>query len=153
MATPHEATEKAVSARRFLGVNTQYDSVFLGGQYLRRAQNFFPTPAFRLTKRYGTIADKAAGNGCVNITDLLHVTDQGTRYLFAYCQRPGPTNDFIAVWINDGPPVLPAGGTFPSAMHDGHLIRFGHFVYCGNGIDPIKQIQLDPHGTFQVIDL
>lgn len=160
MAAPHEAPEKTVTTRRFLGVNTQYDSVFLGGQFLRRAQNWFPATSFRLSKRYGTLADKAAGAGCVHITDLLHVTDKGARYLFAYCQRPHQAgNDFFAVWINDGPVIyLPVtadstGCVFASQMRDGHFIRFGSYVYCGNGTDPIKQIKLTTGPPWQVVDL
>jgi hypothetical protein len=154
MASPHEAPERIVTTRRFLGVNTQYDSVFLGGQFLRRAQNFFPATSFRLSKRYGTLADKQVGQNCINITDLLHVTDKGTYYLFAYCHRRHVLgNDFFAVWINDAGPFFPSGCTFGSELKDGHFIRFGSFVYCGNGVDPIKQIKLERTGITQVVDL
>src|SRR5262249_9592820 len=122
------------------GVNTQLDTVFLGGQYLQSSQNLFPAVTYRLAKRWGSTLYKSVGNGCINITDILYLSSGGTRYLYAYCQHA--SHDFLISITNDGAVTVVSGGSFTSHGLTGRLIRYGNFVYAGNGFDPIKEVTI-----------
>ena len=90
MAAPTEAIEQSVNVRKFSGVNTQMDPVFIGGQFLRIAQNLFPNFTYRLAKRYGSpLYGKLTTGPVATITDLLYTSYLGNRFLFAYAQGTG----------------------------------------------------------------
>src|SRR6516162_1328999 len=138
MAAPTEAIEQSVNVRKFSGVNTQYDPVFIGGQFLKASQNLFPNFTYRLSKRYGSPIYKTIP-GCVGISDILATSYQGHAYFFAYAQTI--TQDTVVLFIDDGPQINLY--LSPHSQLTGRFIRYGAFVYMGNGMDPIQQLVMD----------
>ena len=134
MAAPIEAIEQEVNVRKFSGVNTQMDPVFIGGQFLRIAQNLFPNFTYRLAKRYGSpLYGKLTTGPVATITDLLYTSYLGNRFLFAYAQGTGIPGgpDYAACFTNDGPEVQVYTSGYVGLT--GRFVRYGKYVYLGNG--------------------
>lgn len=142
MAAPADSAEQAFRLRRFSGVNTLTDPVFLGPQFLASSQNWIPAQSYRLAKRPGSRLYCHTGSGVTYITAISRYYKQGLRYLYWYAQRPsGSGSDALFRTIEDTSQALVTTFTEDEAL--GRLIRYGDYLYVGNGIEDLKQVKLD----------
>jgi hypothetical protein len=130
--------------RRFLGVNRQIESVFLGPQYLQTAKNWIPDTTFLLTKRPGTTAYFQFVAPAYNCSGLLRAYTSSARYLYAYGRDNAATaDDEVLLIVDDGTLTPVTNGAFTGTRGEtGRLIQYGDNIYVGNGVDPIKRIPL-----------
>lgn len=132
-----------MGVRRFEGTNILIDSTYLGPSYLRRSQNWVPGETFRLEKRTGTAA-YGGGDlpGTVTQTHLIRSAEVAGDALFFAVARDG-ASDTVFVSVNNA-----AWGTVNgSSMFTTQATRYdmeivNQFAFVGNGIDPIKRIDL-----------
>jgi hypothetical protein len=144
MAAPTDSPEQAFRLRRFAGVNTLVDPVFLGPQFLALAQNWIPNQTYRLSKKPGSLQYIATGHSVTNITALGRYYLAGQRYLYWYGQRlASGGNDAVFRTVED---VVSGGATqvvtFTNELQLGRMIRYGDYLYVGNGIEPLWQIPI-----------
>jgi hypothetical protein len=159
MAAPVDATEQAFRLRRFSGTNTMIDPVFLGPQLVALAQNWIPNQTYRLSKRPGSRLYVRTGQGVTGITAIARYYDQlaGHRYLYWYGQRPGAGAglDNLFRTVDDGAVSGPLI-TAPALGQDealGRLIRYGEYLYVGNGIDNLRQVKITDASVTELVPL
>jgi hypothetical protein len=147
VAAPVESTEQAFRLRRFSGANTIYDPVFVGPQFVVLAQNWFPSQSYRLAKRPGSRRYVATGQGVVGITATSRYYAEGHRYLYWYGQRPtAGGHDALFRTVDDGSASSPIT-VFGEDQALGRLIRYGRYLYVGNGVGDIRQVAIDTGDT------
>lgn len=142
MAAPAESPEQAFRLRRFSGVNTLTDPVFLGPQFLAHSQNWIPNQTFRLSKKPGSRLYATTGNNVTNITAVGRYYVGGLRYLYWYGQRTASHGrDILCRSIEDAAVevVTPA---FTEDVQLGRMIRYGDYLYVGNGVEDIRQVKI-----------
>jgi hypothetical protein len=147
MAAPADSPEQAFRLRRFSGVNTLTDPVFLGAQFLSLARNWVPNQTFRLSKKPGSRqylrVNDPTDYGVDNITALGRYYAPGGRYLYFYGQATVP-GDRLFRLLNDGATTpLDHVCDFPAVHAIGRMIRYGDYLYVGNGTDPLRQVHLE----------
>src|SRR5262249_33462406 len=138
MAAPADSPELAFRLRRFSGVNTFIDPAFLGPQFLAEAQNWIPNQTYRLSKKPGSRQYDVTGQGTKHITAIGRYYETGDRYLYWYGQRD-TGGDALFRTKNDAAVSTPIT-TFTETRAFGRLIRYGHYLYVGNGIDDLRQV-------------
>jgi hypothetical protein len=137
--------------RRWLGVNLADDPIFIGPDYLQKAQNFIPAPTFALTKRPGTAGYLTLGTGFPWVTAataaLLRVYDNaGNRYLYAYVMTSEPA-DRLLVSLNDANATIVGGPLLGAIGARGGLAAMNGVLYAGNGVDPLLRVPLGGAAT------
>src|SRR5215471_3544338 len=146
MAAPADSPELAFRLRRFSGVNTFVDPVFLGPQLLALSQNWIPNQTYRLSKKPGSRLYVHTGYGVTHITAVSRYYLNSLRYLYWYGQRPSSAgSDYLFRTTEDGG-VEPVTG-FAEDEAIGRMIRYGDFLYVGNGVDDIRQVPIEWNAT------
>jgi len=140
MAAPADSPELAFRLRRFSGVNTFIDPVFLGPQFLAEAQNWIPNQTYRLSKKPGSRQYDVTGQGVQHITAIGRYYQTGDRYLYWYGQRD--TGGDALFRTKDDAAVSTPITTFTETRAVGRQIRYGNYLYVGNGIDDIQQVPI-----------
>lgn len=148
---PARSPSTTIGLRRFEGTNILIDSTYLGPSYLRRSQNWVPGETFRLEKRWGT-ADYGGGDLPIGVTQV-HVLRSaeagGDNLFFAVAANAGVDTIYVSVANAAWTPVS-GSATFASVGTRYDIEVVNGFAYVGNGIDPIKRIDLM---TLTAVDL
>lgn len=153
---PGKPREQSALVRRFSGVNVTVDPGFLSADILQRAQNWVPDTTFLLTKRRGSTRVFGWTDLPMRFEALLRTYDLvGNRYLFVVGVF-GAGGDIIYASLNDATPTpLTTGGVFATFDQHYGIAQLGNRVYIGNGVDPIKFIDLgvDYLTAFDIVPL
>src|SRR5438128_1047065 len=145
--------EQPILIRRFRGVDVSQDPGFIGSDLLVSSDSFTPSPVFVLAKRQGqTLLRQISADLVTFLTasPLLVRTydDSGNRYLVAVVRSTaGGALDTIVISVNDAAFATPASPTFPTVATVYGAAQLGQIVYLGNGVDPLKAVNLSTTPT------
>jgi hypothetical protein len=143
VAAPATSPEQAFRLRRFQGTNTIVDPTFIGNEFLVLTQNWVPNQTFRLSKKPGSRLYTRSGYGVERITGLGRYYLKDQRYLYWYGQRTTENgSDHLFRTVEDGA-VTPVGTAYVEDQAYGRMIRYGDKLYVGNGIEPLRQIDIE----------
>lgn len=139
---PSPGKEVPVHFTGFLGTNVSVDPATLPHTVLQRSENFVPTNAFTLARRPGIRATGNIIGFAEDIPAAIRFTYQRVRYTYLVANIiNGAFPDLVAVSINDGPFAVISNGYFDAAgIRTYDFALYGGFLYCSNGINPVKQI-------------
>jgi hypothetical protein len=131
--------ELPILVRRFEGTMLAMDSAFTPRGWLTHCENWVPDASLVVSKRRGS-AQWQRLDEPGRVDPLLYCSgSDGARYLYFVA------NDQLWVSVNDLPIVPVANGLFAAGPVED--LRYGiavvaDMVYCGNDVDPIKQVPL-----------